>query len=159
MIRIGHGFDVHAFGGNKPLVLGGETIENHIGLRAHSDGDVILHAICDAILGAAALGDIGLHFPDTDETLANIDSRKMLTKVYAMIEQAGYAINNLDVTVVTQTPRMAPYIAKIRENIAEDLHISVDQVSVKATTTETLGYVGRKEGMAVQAVTLLTNSD
>jgi 2-C-methyl-D-erythritol 2,4-cyclodiphosphate synthase len=159
MIRIGHGFDVHAFGGDKPLILGGETIKDHIGLRAHSDGDIVLHATCDALLGAAALGDIASHFPDTDETLSGLDSRKMLTKVFDMITEKGFSINNLDVTVVAQTPRMSPHIQRIRENIAKDLSISVEQVSVKATSTETLGYVGRKEGIAVQAVTLLTTDN
>ena len=157
MIRIGHGFDVHAFGGDKPLILGGVTIEYKSGLIAHSDGDVLLHAVCDALLGAAALGDIGKHFPDTDEKFAGADSRMLLRKVVSLVKQKQYSVNNLDITVVAQAPKMASHIEKIRVNIAQDLDIDVEQVNVKATTTEALGYVGRKEGIAVHAVTLLNS--
>jgi 2-C-methyl-D-erythritol 2,4-cyclodiphosphate synthase len=155
MIRVGHGFDVHAFGGDKPLILGGVTIEHCSGLIAHSDGDVLLHAVCDALLGAAALGDIGLHFPDTDEKFAGANSRDLLRNVVSLINEKKYSVNNIDVTVIAQTPKMAPHINSIRENIAHDLKIVLEQVNVKATTTEALGYVGRKEGIAVHAVTLL----
>lgn len=155
MLRIGHGFDVHAFGGEKHLILGGVTIREHIGLLAHSDGDVLLHAICDALLGAAALGDIGRHFPDTDKRYAGINSRELLRKVVALLAEKNYRVNNLDVTVIAQTPKMQPHINAIQSNIAADLNIQFDQVNVKATTTEALGYIGRKEGIAVHAVTLL----
>jgi len=155
MIRIGHGFDVHAFGGDKPLILGGVIIDNHLGLIAHSDGDVLLHAVCDALLGALALGDIGEHFPDTEQKYAGIDSRVLLRKVVSLIARNNYRVNNLDITVVAQTPRMASHIASIRNNIAQDLKLSVAQINVKATTTEALGYVGRKEGIAVHAIVLL----
>ncbi len=155
MVRIGHGFDVHAFGGDKKLKLGGVTIADHVGLIAHSDGDVLLHAVCDALLGAAAMGDIGQHFPDTDEQLAGVDSRELLKQTYKLLKQQNCSINNLDVTVIAQTPKMAPHIFLMRENLANDLEISIEQVNVKATTTEALGYVGRKEGIAVHAVTLI----
>jgi len=158
MIRIGHGFDVHAFGGNKPLILGGVKVEHPVGLIAHSDGDVLLHAVCDALLGAAALGDIGQHFPDTEQKFAGADSRELLKRVFCLISDKHYLVNNLDVTVVAQTPKMSPHINAIRENIAQDLKLTVDQVNIKATTTEALGYVGRKEGIAVHAVTLLNKA-
>lgn len=155
MLRIGHGFDVHAFGGDKPLILGGVLIEHSVGLIAHSDGDVLLHAVCDALLGAAALGDIGKHFPDTEQKYAGANSRDLLRCVISLITEEKYRVNNLDVTVVAQTPKMSPHIDLIRENIAQDLKLEINQVNVKATTTEALGYVGRKEGIAVHAVTLL----
>ena len=155
MIRIGHGFDVHAFGGEAPLILGGVKIQDHQGLIAHSDGDVLLHAVCDALLGAAALGDIGSHFPDSDQAYENADSRELLKKVMLQLSQQGYSVGNLDVTVIAQTPRMLPHIQSIKNNLASDLDISAQQVNVKATTTEALGYVGRKEGIAVHAVTLI----
>ncbi len=155
MIRIGHGFDVHAFGGEAPLILGGVKIQDHQGLIAHSDGDVLLHAVCDALLGAAALGDIGTHFPDSDQAYENADSRELLKKVMLQLSQQGYSVGNLDVTVIAQTPRMLPHIQSIKNNLASDLDISAQQVNVKATTTEALGYVGRKEGIAVHAVTLI----
>jgi 2-C-methyl-D-erythritol 2,4-cyclodiphosphate synthase len=157
MIRIGHGFDVHAFGGNKPLVLGGVKIDHDTGLIAHSDGDVLLHAVCDALLGAAGLGDIGKHFPDTDVKFTGIDSRVLLRKVISLVMERQCSVNNLDVTVIAQVPKMAPHIDEIRVNIAQDLNIDIGQVNVKATTTEALGYVGRKEGIAVHAVTLLNS--
>lgn len=155
MIRVGHGFDVHAFGGDKKLILGGVKIDSHLGLIAHSDGDVLLHAVCDALLGAAALGDIGQHFPDNDESFANIDSRELLRKVYVLLLNKNYQINNLDITVIAQTPKVSPHIRLINQNIAQDLKLNIEQVNVKATTTEALGYVGRKEGIAVHAVVLI----
>ena len=155
MIRIGHGYDVHAFGGNKPLVLGGVNIGGHIGLVAHSDGDVILHAICDAILGAAALGDIGYHFPDTSSDFEGVDSRNLLRQVFKLVENKSLTINNLDITIVAQTPRMSSHIKDMRSNISADLSLKSDQVNLKATTTEGLGYIGRKQGIAVHCVCLL----
>ena len=155
MIRIGHGYDVHAFGGNKPLVLGGVNIGDHIGLVAHSDGDVILHAICDAILGAAALGDIGYHFPDTSSDFEGVDSRNLLRQVFKLVENKSLTINNLDITIVAQTPRMSSHIKNMRSNISADLSLKSDQVNLKATTTEGLGYIGRKQGIAVHCVCLL----
>ena len=154
-IRIGHGFDVHKFGGNKPLVLGGVTVPYDVGLIAHSDGDVVLHAVCDAILGAMALGDIGKHFPDTDPEYSGVDSRELLKHCYMLAKQKGYQLGNLDVTVIAQAPKMAPHIESMRQAIAHDLDSSVDSINVKATTTEKLGFTGRKEGIAVEAVVLM----
>ena len=159
MIRIGHGYDVHAFGGDKSLILGGVKIDDHIGLVAHSDGDVVLHAICDAILGAAGLGDIGFHFPDTSDEFEGIDSRQLLRKVFELLQTERYTINNLDVTIVTQTPRMAPHIQKMISFISSDLKLQTNQVNCKATTTEKLGYIGRNEGIAVHCVCLIEQSD
>lgn len=153
--RIGHGFDVHAFGGDGPVTLGGVKIEYTQGLIAHSDGDVVLHALADALLGALALGDIGHHFPDTDATFKGIDSRILLRHVFADVQKLGYAIGNVDVTIMAQAPKMAPHVLAMRQNIAADLACDVSQVNVKATTTEKLGFVGRKEGIAVEAVALL----
>lgn len=158
MIRIGHGYDVHAFGGDKPLILGGVEIENHVGLIAHSDGDVLLHAVCDALLGSLALGDIGKHFPDTDEQYSGANSRVLLKKVYQLVNDKKYVLSNLDVTVIAQTPKMASHIENIRQIIATDLSVNIDQVNVKATTTEKLGFVGKKEGIAVHAVVLVENA-
>ena len=155
-IRIGHGYDVHKFGGTGPIVIAGVKIEHDMGLIAHSDGDVVLHALCDALLGALALGDIGKHFPDTDPTLAGVDSRELLRHVYKLITDNQYQLGNLDLTIVAQAPKMAPHIELMRENIAEDLSANMSQVNVKATTTEKLGFVGRKEGIAAYAVVLLT---
>lgn len=154
-IRIGHGFDVHAFGGDGPVTLGGVKIDYPQGLVAHSDGDVVLHALADALLGALALGDIGHHFPDTDAAFKGIDSRILLRKVFAEVQQRGYRIGNLDVTVMAQAPKLAPHILAMRQLIAADLQCEVSQVNVKATTTEKLGFVGRKEGIAAEAVVLL----
>lgn len=154
-MRIGHGFDVHAFGGDGPITLGGIKIEYRQGLLAHSDGDVVLHALSDALLGAVALGDIGHHFPDTDDSFKGIDSRILLRKVYADVSAAGYTIGNVDITIMAQAPKMAPHIVAMRQRIAADLNCDVSQVNVKATTTEKLGFVGRKEGIAVAAVALL----
>jgi 2-C-methyl-D-erythritol 2,4-cyclodiphosphate synthase len=158
MIRIGHGYDVHAFGGDSPLILGGVTVANHQGLIAHSDGDVLLHAVCDAMLGAAALGDIGSHFPDTDAAYSNVNSRSLLKKVLLLTSQKGFSINNIDVTVVAQTPRLSPIIKAIVSNLSSDLQLEETQVNVKATTTESLGYIGRKEGIAVHCVCLLVQT-
>ncbi|WP_409934841.1 2-C-methyl-D-erythritol 2,4-cyclodiphosphate synthase [Rheinheimera sp. MMS21-TC3] len=157
-IRIGHGFDVHAFGGEGPITLAGTSIEYPQGLLAHSDGDVVLHALSDALLGAMALGDIGHHFPDTDMAFKNIDSRILLRKVYAEVQKAGYKVANLDITIMAQAPKIAPYIQSMRQLIATDLHCELSQVNVKATTTEKLGFVGRKEGIATEAVVLLVSA-
>ncbi|GDY24419.1 2-C-methyl-D-erythritol 2,4-cyclodiphosphate synthase [Agarivorans sp. Toyoura001] len=154
-IRIGHGFDVHKFGGQGPLVVAGVAIPYEQGFIAHSDGDVALHALCDALLGALALGDIGHHFPDNDQAYAGIDSRILLRRVVEQITQRGYKLANLDLTIVAQAPKMAPHIEAMRLNIAEDLHASISQVNVKATTTEKLGFEGRKEGISSHAVVLL----
>ncbi|MBU1436182.1 MAG: 2-C-methyl-D-erythritol 2,4-cyclodiphosphate synthase [Gammaproteobacteria bacterium] len=156
--RIGHGFDVHAFGGIGPITLGGVKIEYSQGLLAHSDGDVVLHAVADALLGAVALGDIGHHFPDTDAAFKGIDSRILLRKVFADVQDLGFSLGNLDITIMAQAPKMAPHIAAMREVLAADLHAELTQVNVKATTTEKLGFVGRKEGIAVEAVVLLVKS-
>jgi len=156
--RIGHGFDVHAFGGEGPITLGGVEIDYPQGLLAHSDGDVVLHAVSDAILGALALGDIGHHFPDTDAAFKGIDSRILLRKVVADMQKLGFKPGNLDVTIMAQAPKMAPHILAMRQVLAADLQCELQQVNVKATTTEKLGFVGRKEGIAVEAVVLLVQS-
>lgn len=153
--RIGHGFDVHAFGGAGPVTLGGVKIDYEQGLIAHSDGDVVLHAVADALLGALALGDIGHHFPDTDAAFKGIDSRILLRKVFADVQAKGYQIGNLDITIMAQAPKIAPHVLAMRQCIAEDLCCDISQVNVKATTTEKLGFVGRKEGIAVEAVVLV----
>ncbi|MBD3586056.1 MULTISPECIES: 2-C-methyl-D-erythritol 2,4-cyclodiphosphate synthase [Salinimonas] len=154
-MRIGHGYDVHKFGGDGPIVIGGMTIAHEQGLLAHSDGDVLLHALCDAILGAAALGDIGKHFPDTDDAYAGADSRELLRHVMKVIEAKGYKLGNADMTIVAQAPKMAPHIDAMREHIAQDCRVDADAINVKATTTEKLGFAGRKEGIAAHAVVLL----
>jgi len=154
-IRIGHGFDVHKFGGNKPLVLAGVTIEHPQGFIAHSDGDVAIHALCDAILGALCLADIGNHFPDTDEQYENINSRILLRHVVSLMTKQGYQLGNADITIVAQTPKIAPHLLAMRTCLAQDLYTNIDSINVKATTTEKLGYIGRKEGVAVHAVVLL----
>ena len=158
-IRIGHGFDVHHFGGEGPCILGGVKVPYEKGLVAHSDGDVLIHAVCDAILGALALGDIGHFYPDNDDKFLNIDSRILLRDVYLKIKTLGFVIGNVDVTVLAQVPKLAPYEHKMRENLAEDLQTDLQNVSIKATTTEKLGFVGRKEGIAVEAVVLLERKD
>jgi len=158
MLRIGHGFDVHKFGDGDHLILGGVKIPYHHGFIAHSDGDVLIHALCDAFLGAMAEGDIGSHFPDDDTAYENIDSRRLLRQVYEMLRQQSYRINNIDITIVAQEPKMLPHRNQMRSNLAEDLHIALTQVNVKATTTEGLGYCGRKEGVAVHAVVLIENT-
>ncbi|MCU7959739.1 MAG: 2-C-methyl-D-erythritol 2,4-cyclodiphosphate synthase [gamma proteobacterium symbiont of Bathyaustriella thionipta] len=154
-MRIGHGFDVHRLVTGRPLILGGVSIDHPLGLQAHSDGDVVLHAICDALLGAAALGDIGRHFPDSDARYKNIDSRDLLRSVMLLLQKAHWRIGNLDVTIIAQEPKLAPHIQAMRKNIAQDVNAHIDQINLKATTTEQLGYCGRKEGIAVHAVSLL----
>lgn len=158
MMRIGHGFDVHKFGGQGPCILAGVAVPYEQGLLAHSDGDVVLHALCDALLGAIGAGDIGRHFPDTDAAFAGIDSRILLREVFAKVKAAGYVLGNADVTVMAQAPRLAPFVDAMAANIAEDLQANLSQVNVKATTTEKLGFVGRKEGMAAEAVVLLVKA-
>ena len=153
--RIGHGFDVHRFGNGNHIMLGGVKIPYTQGFEAHSDGDVLIHSVCDALLGAMAAGDIGQHFPDTDAAYKNINSRLLLEKVNSMIEAGGYLVGNIDVTVVAQSPKSAPYTDSIRRNLAADLSCSIDQINIKATTTEQLGYLGRKEGVAVHCIVLL----
>ncbi|GLS92229.1 2-C-methyl-D-erythritol 2,4-cyclodiphosphate synthase [Psychromonas marina] len=155
MIRIGHGFDVHKFGGQGPITIGGVKIPYTQGLIAHSDGDVALHAICDALLGALALGDIGHHFPDNDPKYAGIDSRQLLKEVFQQASERGYHLGNLDVTIAAQAPKMAPHIQAMRSEIASLLDSDIGNVNVKATTTEKLGFVGRCEGISTHAVVLL----
>ena len=154
-MRIGHGYDVHGFGGGDTLVLGGVHIAHDRGLEAHSDGDVLIHAICDALLGAMGQGDIGQHFPDTDPANAGIDSRLLLGRVMQLVHQSGWVLGNLDATIIAQSPRMAPHIQGMRENLVADMATTIEQVNVKATTTEGLGFTGRKEGIAAHAVVLL----
>ncbi|MFB1100706.1 2-C-methyl-D-erythritol 2,4-cyclodiphosphate synthase [Terribacillus sp. JSM ZJ617] len=155
MFRIGQGFDVHAFAENRPCIIGGITIPYELGLLGHSDADVLLHTIADACLGALALGDIGKHFPDTDPAFKDADSEVLLRHVWQLVKEKGYTLGNLDCTVIAQAPKMAPYIDQIRENVAGMLDAEPGQINVKATTTEQLGFTGRKEGIAAQAVVLL----
>lgn len=154
-MRIGHGFDVHKFGGDKPLVIAGVTIEYSQGFIAHSDGDVAIHALCDAILGALCLADIGHHFPDTEHQFKNIDSRILLRHVVKLMCDHGYQLGNADMTIVAQAPKIAPHLLDMRHCLASDLKVAIDQVNVKATTTEKLGFVGRGEGISTHAVVLL----
>ena len=158
-MRIGHGVDVHRFGDGDHIILGGVKIPYEQGLVAHSDGDVLLHALCDALLGAAGLGDIGKHFPDTDARYKGIDSRKLLRHVVALLKEHQLAPMNIDSTIVAQAPKMAPHIEAMRVNMAKDLGLEPTLVNVKATTTEKLGFIGQKEGIAVHAVVLLTPVD
>ncbi|MGL0817657.1 2-C-methyl-D-erythritol 2,4-cyclodiphosphate synthase [Vibrio vulnificus] len=155
MMRIGHGFDVHKFGGEGPVIIGGVAVPYEQGLIAHSDGDVALHALSDALLGAIAAGDIGRHFPDTDDKWKGADSRELLKDVYRRVKEQGYKLGNADVTIIAQAPKMAPYIDVMREAIAHDLETDIRNINVKATTTERLGFTGRKEGIATEAVVLL----
>ncbi|MBA1244757.1 2-C-methyl-D-erythritol 2,4-cyclodiphosphate synthase [Pseudomonas japonica] len=157
-MRIGHGYDVHRFGDGDFITLGGVRIPHTAGLIAHSDGDVLLHALSDALLGAAALGDIGKHFPDTDPRFKGADSRALLRHVVELVQAKGWVVGNVDATIVAQAPKMAPHIEAMREAIAADLQVALDQVNVKATTTEKLGFTGREEGIAVHAVALLLAS-
>jgi len=157
MMRIGHGYDVHAFGDGDHVVLGGVRIDCDRGLVAHSDGDVLIHALCDALLGAAGLGDIGRHFPDTDERFSGADSRGLLRAVVSQLQSAGWSVGNVDLTVIAQTPRLSEHVAAMQGNLAQDLGVGRDCVNVKATTTERLGFVGREEGIASHAVALLTS--
>ncbi|EGQ7849668.1 2-C-methyl-D-erythritol 2,4-cyclodiphosphate synthase [Vibrio parahaemolyticus] len=155
MIRIGHGFDVHKFGGEGPVIIGGVAIPYEQGLIAHSDGDVALHALTDALLGAIAAGDIGRHFPDTDDKWKGANSRELLKDVYRRVKEQGYRLGNADVTIMAQVPKMAPHIDAMCAAIAEDLETDISNINVKATTTERLGFTGRKEGIATEAVVLL----
>jgi 2-C-methyl-D-erythritol 2,4-cyclodiphosphate synthase len=155
MIRVGQGYDVHRFKDGGDVILGGVKIPYEQGLEAHSDGDVVLHALCDAILGAAALGDIGKHFPDTDPNFKGADSRVLLRHVYSIVQAKGYHLVNADITIIAQAPKMSPHTLEMCTNIAKDLNVDVDCINVKATTTEKLGFEGRKEGIAVQAVVLI----
>ncbi len=154
-MRIGQGFDVHAFQPGGRLVLGGVDIPHSHSLKAHSDGDVVVHALCDALLGAAALGDIGRHFPDSDSAYQGIDSRELLRRVYASLQSEGYRVVNADLTIVAQAPRLAPHVEAMCINIASDLQVESAAINVKATTTEQLGFTGREEGIAAFAVVLI----
>ena len=154
-IRIGFGYDVHAFATGRPLILGGVTIPSKHGLSGHSDADAVIHAIVDALLGAAALGDIGRHFPSTDQRWKNQPSSVFLDYTYNLLCQQQYVINNIDATIVAEHPRLAPYVQAMRTHLAEHLHLTREQVSVKATTTDGLGFSGRKEGIACYAIALL----
>jgi len=156
MFRIGHGFDLHRFEDDKPLKLGGVPIPYHQGMSAHSDGDVVLHALSDALLGAGALGDIGQHFPDTDADFKNADSTDLLVTVYRLIAEHQWQVNNVDITIQAEKPKLSPYREAMREHIAKTLSLSVDQVSVKATTMEGCGEIGRAEAIATHAVVLLS---
>lgn len=153
--RIGHGFDVHAFEPGDHVILAGVKIPYHQKFKAHSDGDVLIHAVCDALLGAAALGDIGQHFPDTDQQFENIDSRYLLKHVINLLKDENYQLGNLDVTIVAQAPKMLSHIPQMKKNLAEDFAVSTQQINVKATTTEKLGYTGREEGISVHAVAII----
>lgn len=154
-MRIGHGYDVHKFCEGRKLILGGIEIEHDMGLLGHSDADVLIHAVCDALLGAAALGDIGKHFPDNDATYKNIDSTILLKKVVELIKQKGYAVGNIDVTVIAQTPKLAKYIDAMRNRVAECCGIEIEQIGIKATTEEGLGFTGQKLGIAVHSVCII----
>ena len=154
-MKIGQGFDVHALVAGRKLIMGGVEIPYHLGLLGHSDADVLLHAICDALLGACALGDIGRHFPDSDPRYQGIDSRTLLRQVGKLVAQRGYRLANLDATIIAQAPRMAPHIPVMVANIAADLGVAAEAINVKATTTEQLGFSGRGEGIAAQAICLL----
>ena len=154
-MRIGHGYDAHRFITGRPLLLGGINVPHTHGLEAHSDGDVLIHALCDALLGAAALGDIGKHFPDSSAEFKNIDSRVLLRRVVAALVQKNFSIGNVDITVVAQKPKLAPYIEQMRACLAGDFGIAVDRVNIKATTTEGMGFTGRLEGIGCHAVALI----
>lgn len=154
-MRIGHGFDVHAFAAGRRLVLAGVTIPHERGLAGHSDADVLIHALCDALLGAAGLGDLGGHFPDTDPRYRDADSRTLLRQVMELLRESGLRVANVDTTVIAQAPRLAPHVEAMRDNLAADLQLPVGRVNVKATTTEGLGFAGRGEGIASHAVVLL----
>lgn len=157
MMRIGHGYDVHAFGDGEQVILGGVAIPHSRGLVAHSDGDVLIHALCDALLGAAGLGDIGRHFPDTDSAYKNIDSRLLLRQVVALLANKGWALSNGDITIVAQAPKMAPHIPAMLVKLAADCGVESERLNIKATTTEKLGFVGRQEGIACYAVVLISS--
>lgn len=157
-MRVGHGYDVHAFGAGDRVVIGGVTISHSQGLVAHSDGDVLIHALCDALLGAVGLGDIGRHFPDTDPAYKNADSRQLLRHVNRLIAERGWRLGNGDITLVCEAPRMAPHITAMAKNLSADCGCGLDQINIKATTTEKLGFEGRREGIACHAVVLVEKS-
>ncbi|TNF03986.1 MAG: 2-C-methyl-D-erythritol 2,4-cyclodiphosphate synthase [Gammaproteobacteria bacterium] len=157
-MRIGQGYDVHAFGVGDAITIGGVNIAFSHGLVAHSDGDVLIHALCDALLGAAALGDIGQHFPDTDTSYKGIDSRELLRRVSVLIRNKGFSLVNADMTLIAQAPKMSPHITTMRENLSTDLNCDISQLNIKATTTEKLGFEGRGEGIAAQVVVLLNTA-
>ena len=157
-MRIGHGFDAHRFAPGRKLILGGVEIDYELGMAAHSDGDVVIHALCDALLGAAGLGDIGRHFPDTQAEFEGIDSRILLRDVVAKLEAEGLSLSNADISIVAQAPRLKDYLPRMRRTLAEDLQVDECRLNVKATTTEKMGYTGRKEGIATHAVVLLNES-
>jgi len=158
MIKVGQGFDVHQLVSGRKCIIGGVEIPFHKGLDGHSDADVLLHAISDAILGAAGLGDIGKHFPNTDPSIKNIDSRNILKKIVLLLHEKKYSIINIDATVICELPKLTPYIDRMKNNIASDCHIEINAVNIKATTTETLGFTGRGEGIAAQAICLVESS-
>lgn len=155
MTRVGQGFDVHKFVSGKPLIIGGVTIDYNYGLEGHSDADVLIHAIMDALLGAAGLGNIGQHFPDNDAKFKDINSRKLLRSVVEKLKSNNYIIENIDATIICETPKMQPYISQMIANIANDCMSNLDRVNIKATTTEKLGFIGRSEGIAAQAICLI----
>ena len=155
-MRIGHGYDAHRLVSDRKLILGGVTIPYEKGLEAHSDGDAVIHALCDALLGAAALGDIGSHFPENDDQYRNIDSRILLRRVFDVLNKNNHTIENIDITILAQAPGMAPYLAEMKNNLAGDLKLQPENINIKASTTEGMGYIGRKEGIAAHAVILLT---
>lgn len=158
MIRIGHGFDVHQLVEGRKCIIGGVEIAHDKGLLGHSDADVLMHAICDALLGAAGLGDIGRHFPDTDAQYQGADSRALLRKVIALLKDAGFSVGNIDATIIAQAPKMAPHIPQMVAHIAADCNVELNRINVKATTTEKLGFTGRGEGIAAEAVCLIQTS-
>ena len=158
--RIGHGYDVHCFGEGAFIVLGGVKIPHHLGFVAHSDGDVLIHSLCDALLGSVAAGDIGQHFPDTDDKYENIDSRLLLAHCNEIVKQENYVVANIDITIIAQAPKMSPHILLMRQQLCDVLNLSISQVNIKATTTEKLGFTGREEGIAVHSVVMVyTNAD
>ena len=157
-IRIGHGYDVHAFKAGDHIVLGGVKISHSKAFLAHSDGDVLVHAVCDALLGALALGDIGQHFPDNDARYKGISSRELLRQVMQLVATQGYKVSNLDITIIAQAPKMGPHTLAMRNHLAQDLAIELSRINIKATTTERLGFAGREEGIAVQAVVLVADT-
>ena len=154
-MRIGHGYDAHRFAEDRKLILGGVTIDYELGMQAHSDGDVVIHALIDALLGAAGMGDIGGHFPDTSADYENIDSRVLLRDVMSKLKAAGYSVGNADITIVAQAPKMKPHLPAMKQNLATDLELAESRLNIKATTTEGMGFAGRKEGVATHAVVLL----
>lgn len=158
-MRVGHGYDVHRLVAQRKLFLGGVEIEHTTGLLGHSDADVVLHSVCDSVLGALGLGDIGHHFPDTDPRYKDIDSRELLRQVFCTMDEQNYSIANLDITIIAQAPRLAAHLPQMRINISEDLRVNTAQVNIKATTTEHLGFTGREEGIAAHAVVLLIENE